>query len=134
MEIAILVQNLEEDELERIYKHIPWNSIQILEEPSQAIVMVMAKDCFDVTFCLGEAVVWKAKVKFQDITEEFIIVDGDPKRALVGAVMKIVQKTVITDELNQVLNEVYSNVVERMEKFKKMVMTTRVDFETMPSR
>lgn len=134
MDTAVFIQNLKDEEVDKLYSLIPLEKIEVLDGPRQVTVMAVAKDCFGVEFCLGEVVAWLIQIRVENIVEEMILADGDPKRVLLGAIVKIADKTNLSEQFLQSLSELRSKVSDRLEKLKKLINSTKVRFEDMPWR
>jgi phosphonate C-P lyase system protein PhnG len=113
---------------------LPAKDFIIIKQPATALVMICATDCFNTDFCLGEALVTEAVVEYDGKQGYAMVLGEDQTRALALASLDAFYQS--SDKENQakiehVLALASEEIVEKDEKERKLVASTRVNFENM---
>lgn len=136
-ELAILLMKVREKSIKRLIALTKRENIKIIKPPSQALIMAVANDCFNTKFCLGEVLVTEAQIEWKGHRGFGMIIGNEPQKALVLAFIDAVEKS-DDERTKRTVQNLIATVERRQSKRKKveeaMILSTRVNFETMVKR
>ena len=137
-DLARIIIHLTEEELKEIESLLPLDEMTVAKEPSKGLVMFTALDSFDTEFYLGEVLVTEASVRYKDQEGYAMIMGDEPERALIMACVDALTRTKDEDELKKRVTEFLENKLSRLEeeieREKRLVWATKVNFESMAKR
>jgi phosphonate C-P lyase system protein PhnG len=133
-EFQRLVMKLDSSAVTDLLALLQEKDILIIKQPETALVMICATDCFDTDFCLGEALVTEAVVEYNDKHGYAMVLGDDHTRALAIASLDAFFQGSDKEHQSQIehfLASASEEIAEKDEKEKKLVASTRVNFENM---
>ncbi|MBN1850654.1 MAG: phosphonate C-P lyase system protein PhnG [Deltaproteobacteria bacterium] len=108
--------------------------VKVVKTPESGLIMVHARDCFDVGFFLGEILVTTAEVDYFGIQGHATIMGDDPLKAVLAATLNALTRSAQTDALNELspLIEFYTQKYEHLQQQEdQLTAATKVSFESM---
>jgi phosphonate C-P lyase system protein PhnG len=128
---------IDEGEAERALAALGVEGLEVARAPRPALAMLRATDPFDTTFCLGEARITEAAVRRGDARGWGAVVGEAPQRALLSAVADLLGREGDREALaalEALLEGPRARLAEARAAEARLVASTRVQFDLMPSR
>jgi len=133
-EFQALIAKMDIPAVTNLLELLPANDFLILKQPTTALVMLCAKDCFDTDFCLGEALVTEAELEYSGKKGYAMVLGEDPTRALVIASLDAFFQSSNEEhqaEIKHFLALISEEIFKKEEQERKLAASTRVNFENM---
>jgi phosphonate C-P lyase system protein PhnG len=133
-EFQPIVMKMDIPAVTNLLELLPAKDLIIIKQPATALVMICTSDCFNTDFCLGEALVTEAVVEYNDKHGYAMVLGDDHTRALAIASLDAFFQGSDKEHQAQIehfLASASKKTTEKDEKEKKLVASTRVNFENM---
>ncbi|QER41872.1 phosphonate C-P lyase system protein PhnG [Thermodesulfobacterium sp. TA1] len=132
-----VVVKMDQKSLNIFFKMLSMEEVKVKKGPQAGCLMIKAKDCFGVEFCLGEALVFEAEVEYKGIKGYGLVLAEEEEKAVAIAVLEAVFKSDeenLKKKLHRFLSKEKKKIEEAWEKERKLIAKTKVQFETMVKR
>lgn len=113
---------------------LPAKDLLFIKQPETALVMMCAKDCFNVDFCLGEVQVTEAEVEYCGKKGYAMVLGEDPARALAIASLDAFFQGPNKEhqaEIEHFLALASEEIIIKEKNEEKLIASTKVSFENM---
>ncbi|WP_448587979.1 phosphonate C-P lyase system protein PhnG [Thermocrinis sp.] len=131
-----VVLKMDKRAFEKLKAMLP--EVSVKKEPRAGLLMVKVKDCFDMDFCLGEALVYEAEVEYKGQRGyAMALLEDDPERVLALAVLDaffMSEEEKLKQKILKFLRKQEEKLLKREELERKLLAKTKVEFEIMPKR
>lgn len=137
MEDQEIIASMDDDTLKGLFNIVTQEDISIIKGPEAGLLMMTAKDSFDMDFHLGEILVTEAEVEHEGLRGFAIVMGNEPEKALlVASIDAILHGN--NDRLKRQIDDLVSLQKERGREIHArdaaLIAKTRVSFETMVKR
>jgi phosphonate C-P lyase system protein PhnG len=133
-EVLAVLQETDLEETRQLLDELGLEGVEVTREPSPALVMMDARDCFGTQFHLGEVLVTTAGVRRDDRVGHGTILGDEPAKALLLACLDLLddnQQRLARERLAQCLEGLACRARTSRELAARMAGSTRVEFESM---
>jgi alpha-D-ribose 1-methylphosphonate 5-triphosphate synthase subunit PhnG len=133
-EFQPIVMKMDTPAVTNLLELLPVKDLIIIKQPATALVMICASDCFNTDFCLGEALATEAVVEYDGKHGYAMVLGDDHTRALAIASLDAFFQGSDKEHQAQIehfLASASEEIAEKDEKEKKLVASTKVNFENM---
>jgi len=137
LDLREVVVQMDKRALKRLLNILPMEEVKVKRGPQPGCLMIKAKDCFGVDFCLGEALVFEAEVEYKGIEGYGLVLAEEEEKAVAVAVLEAIFKSEeesLKKKLYRFLSKEKKKIEESWEKERKLIAKTKVQFETMVKR
>lgn len=134
-ELQELLPHMGADEVEALMEGVADAGMEILREPETGLLMMTARDCFGVSFHLGEVLVTEAEVVCAEARGHGRVLGDEPERALLMAAAEAVLLAgdpACCQRLGREVRSLRERIEPAMQTEKSMSAATRVRFDSMP--
>ncbi len=129
-----LVAEMDDEYLSRLLRLLPLDQITIIKAPETGLIMMTARDSFDMDFCLGEILVTVAETEIGNAKGYSMILGDNPRKAVISASLEAIFNG-NNDKLQSKLLRCLRAFEKRLRNLQKiegqLPSSTRVHFETM---
>lgn len=112
------------------------DSTEILVPPREGAILVRSWEGLGSTFHLGEALVTSCRVLVGETEGWAMVLGGDPKRSLVGAVVDALERGAPDSPelvaLKNGIDDAKREILDRRAEEASLAASTRVDFDLLP--
>ena len=130
-----LVADMDEQSLSRLLGLLPLDEIEVCKAPETGLVMMMARDCFDTDFCLGEVLVTVAETKIGNARGYAMVLGDEPRRAVISASVDALlngNDEHLKTKLSRFMRTVESLQRKKQKSQERLAASTRVQFDMIP--
>jgi phosphonate C-P lyase system protein PhnG len=130
--LAHVGQDITREERDSLLDAVGEVDVELIEPPATGLVMMTAKDCFQVPFNLGEVLITTADVAFNDKRFRGMAMGDNPEMAVLLATVDALENT---DRMSPELRDAITTVHDRVQKDRAIdmqrVASTQVTFDSM---
>lgn len=130
--LATVADDVSREELDVLLNRIANVDVALVEEPSTGLVMMAAKDCFQVPFNLGEVLITTADVLFKGRRFRGMAMGDNPEMAVLLATVDALEVShAVAPSLTTAIGEIYERVQRSRAMDAQRVASTQVAFNSM---
>jgi len=132
-----LVMHLDQENLAMLAELLAAEEFHVVKGPQTGLLMMVAQDPFATDFCLGEILVTEAATEYQGHRGYALVIGDEAEKALLAALLAaIVQSSnvALKEQIEHLLAPVADKLRQAMDRERRLLATSLVNFETMVKR
>ena len=129
-----VLQHVPTSEVQPLLDALAEETIEVVTPPSTGLVMMTARDCYGCDFHLGEVLITRAEVKYNDRRGHGRIPGNQPEKALLLATAEAVVESgheSLARRLARLIRPLRKEVERKLEQEARLAASTRVSFDSM---
>jgi len=129
-----LVPEMTAEEIDNLLAVLPMEQIQIMTPPATGLIMAKVRDCFETDFFLGEVLVTRTEISFDDHRAQATLMGNLPKHTLVAAALAVLEDAGREDLMASAWmasQPAVRRIARQRQAQSRLVAATRVQFESM---
>jgi phosphonate C-P lyase system protein PhnG len=134
MELQLVIASLDEEGVVELERLLPMDKVKMVRPAENGLLMVTAIDAFQTDFFLGEMLVTEVEVACEGASGYALLAGTDGRRALLAAAVDAVMQGadgLLSKQVACFLAKQEEKTLAEQAAERRMIATTRVDFETM---